>query len=84
MDYLIVLKGMILKKSNIYLDISPNKIEYYACWDDIQTIQNALKINRNDVVLSITSAGCNILNFLLYNPKKILAIDYNPFQNYLA
>ena len=75
---------MSLKKSNLYLEFSPNKIEYYTCWDDIQSIQNALKINSNDIVLSITSAGCNVLNFLLFDPKKIIAVDYNPFQNYLV
>ncbi len=60
-----------------------NRIDYYTCWEDFKIIQDALQINSNDIILSITSGGCNILNFLLYNPKKILAIDYNPYQNYL-
>ena len=72
-----------MKKSYITHGFSSNKIEYYSCWEDIQVIQNALKINSDDIILSITSAGCNILNFLLYNPKKIFSIDYNPYQNYL-
>lgn len=62
---------------------SSNKIEYYSCWEDIEVIQNALKINANDVILSITSAGCNTFNFLLYNPKKIYSVDFNPYQNFL-
>ncbi|MHA1190771.1 MAG: DUF3419 family protein [Promethearchaeota archaeon] len=60
-----------------------NKIDFYACWDDFQLIQRALKINSEDIVFLVTSGGCNILNSLLYNPKKILAVDYNPYQNYL-
>ena len=60
-----------------------NKIEYYACWEDVDTLQKALKINNKDVVLTITSSGCNALNFLLYNPKKVIAVDYNKYQNYL-
>jgi S-adenosylmethionine-diacylglycerol 3-amino-3-carboxypropyl transferase len=72
-----------LKKSNIVYGFSSNKIEYYSCWEDIQVIQNALKIKKGDIVLSITSAGCNTLNSLLYNPKKIISIDFNPYQNYL-
>jgi S-adenosylmethionine-diacylglycerol 3-amino-3-carboxypropyl transferase len=60
-----------------------NKIDYYTCWEDFQIIQNALQINSGDVIFSITSGGCNILNFLVYNPKKIVAVDYNPYQNYL-
>jgi len=60
-----------------------NKIDIYNCWEDFSLIQRALKINGNDIVFSITSGGCNILNFLLYNPKKIITVDYNPYQNYL-
>lgn len=60
-----------------------NKIDFYTCWEDINLIQKALQINSNDIVFSITSGGCNILNFLVYNPKKVLAVDYNPYQNYL-
>jgi S-adenosylmethionine-diacylglycerol 3-amino-3-carboxypropyl transferase len=60
-----------------------NKIDFYTCWDDIAPIQQALQINSDDIVFSITSGGCNILNLLLYDPKKIIAVDYNPYQNYL-
>jgi len=60
-----------------------NKIDFYNCWEDILQIEKALKINSNDVVFSITSNGCNILNLLLHNPKKIISVDFNPFQNYL-
>jgi S-adenosylmethionine-diacylglycerol 3-amino-3-carboxypropyl transferase len=60
-----------------------NKIDFYTCWDDFQLIQEALDINNNDIIFLITSGGCNALNSLLYNPKKILAVDYNPYQNYL-
>jgi len=60
-----------------------NKIDYYTCWEDFQIIQKALQINSDDVLFSITSGGCNIFNFLMYNPKKIIAVDYNPYQNYL-
>jgi S-adenosylmethionine-diacylglycerol 3-amino-3-carboxypropyl transferase len=60
-----------------------NKVDYYTCWEDFLLIQKALQINHNDVIFSITSGGCNILNFLVYNPKRILAVDYNPYQNYL-
>lgn len=75
--------GSNLKKSYILKGLSSNKIVYYSCWEDIQVIQSALHIKSDDVILSITSAGCNILNFLLYNPKKIYAVDFNPYQNYL-
>jgi len=60
-----------------------NKIDFYICWEDIEIIQEALNINNNDVIFSIISGGCNIFNMLLYNPKKIIAVDYNPYQVYL-
>ena len=59
------------------------KIAYSTCWEDFNTINSALKINKNDRLISISSAGDNVLNALLKNPKKILSIDFNPKQNYL-
>jgi len=59
------------------------KIAYSTCWEDFETINGALKINKNDKLISISSAGCNVLNALLLEPKKILAVDFNPHQNYL-
>jgi len=64
-------------------NLPSNKIEYSICWEDPQTIQKALHIKKDDVILSISSAGSNVLNFLLYDPKKILSVDYSPYQNYL-
>ena len=59
------------------------KIAYSTCWEDFETINNALQINEKDRLISISSAGCNVLNALLFSPKKILAIDFNPYQNHL-
>jgi S-adenosylmethionine-diacylglycerol 3-amino-3-carboxypropyl transferase len=72
-----------LKKSNNKSGFLSKTVVYYSCWEDIKVIQEALKIDNNDTVLSITSAGCNIFNFLIYDPKKIYSVDYNPYQNYL-
>ncbi|MCD6468593.1 MAG: DUF3419 family protein [Thermoplasmata archaeon] len=59
------------------------KIAYSTCWEDYNIIQKALKVEKNDALLSITSAGCNVLNLLLNNPRKVLSIDVNPNQNHL-
>ena len=56
---------------------------YANCWEDPQTDRRALSINNDDVVFSITSGGCNVLAFLIDNPKKVIALDINPHQNYL-
>jgi len=79
----IIMKRLRFKKYYLSKFFSMNKIDFYTCWEDFQIIQKALQINSSDIILSITSGGCNILNFVLYNPKKILAVDYNPYQNYL-
>jgi S-adenosylmethionine-diacylglycerol 3-amino-3-carboxypropyl transferase len=72
-----------ISKPNILEYKFMNKIDFYHCWEDIKIIKNALKIKDNDIIFSITSSGCNILNLLLDNPKKIYSVDYNPYQNYL-
>jgi len=58
-------------------------VENSTVWEDPEVIQKALDINKNDKVLSITSAGCNILNFLLHDPEEIISVDFNPYQNFI-
>jgi len=58
-------------------------ILYANCWEDPASDREALRIGPDDVVFSITSGGCNVLTFLLDNPRKIIALDYNPRQNHL-
>jgi S-adenosylmethionine-diacylglycerol 3-amino-3-carboxypropyl transferase len=56
---------------------------YAQCWEDPQIDREAFNITSDDVVFSITSGGCNVLTFLIDNPQKIIALDLNPYQNYL-
>ena len=49
-------------------------------WEDPMSDQKAVKIGPDKEIFAITSGGCNILNFLWYNPKKIYAVDINPVQ----
>lgn len=59
------------------------RIPYSTCWEDFDIIQKALQVKKDDTIISITSAGCNVLNFLLYDPKKIISVDFNPNQNHI-
>jgi S-adenosylmethionine-diacylglycerol 3-amino-3-carboxypropyl transferase len=43
----------------------------------------ALNLNADDTMLVITSAGCNVLNYLLAKPQRILSVDANPRQTAL-
>ncbi len=56
---------------------------YAQCWEDPSIDRAAFKITHDDVVFSITSGGCNVLTFLLDNPKEVIALDINSHQNYL-
>jgi S-adenosylmethionine-diacylglycerol 3-amino-3-carboxypropyl transferase len=70
-------KGLLSQKK-IFEDII-----YAQCWEDPDIDREAFKICSDDVVFSITSGGCNVLTFLVDNPRKIIALDLNPCQNAL-
>jgi len=52
-------------------------------WEDPETDQAALKIKSGDAVFAITSGGCNVLGFLLFDPAIIYSVDINPAQSFL-
>jgi S-adenosylmethionine-diacylglycerol 3-amino-3-carboxypropyl transferase len=58
-------------------------IAYSQCWEDASLLIKALQIVENDVVLSVTSGGCNTLAIAGINPTLIYSIDSNYEQNYL-
>ena len=66
------------RKSKVF-----SRVLYSQCWEDPQLDRIALNIRKDDVVFSITSGGCNLLSFLIDDPKEIIALDLNPHQNNL-
>ena len=64
-------------------NVALNRLRYSLVWEDSDTLYDALAIGPTDDVLVITSAGCNVLNALLKNPRSVTAIDLNPVQNRL-
>lgn len=56
---------------------------YNTCWEDPAVDKRALAIGPDDVLLVITSAGCNVLDYALSGPRAIYAVDANPRQNAL-
>ncbi|KAK6540561.1 hypothetical protein TWF694_009352 [Orbilia ellipsospora] len=56
---------------------------YAFTWEDVNEDLRILNINSDDEILAITSAGDNILGYVLENPKRIHAVDLNPNQNHL-
>ncbi|KAL9101907.1 MAG: hypothetical protein Q9163_002873 [Psora crenata] len=57
---------------------------YSFTWEDPRVDQRLLKIGSNDTVLCVTSAGDNVLDYILQAaPRRIHAVDLNPNQNHL-
>ena len=55
-------------------------IRYANCWEDPELLLKALHPLENETVLSIASAGDNSFSLLSANPKKVVAVDFNPAQ----
>lgn len=61
-----------------------NEYIYAFTWEDPRADHRLLKMGNDDVVLCVTSAGDNVLDYLLKaNPRRIHAVDLNPNQNHL-
>ncbi len=55
---------------------------YNQIWEDPDVDIKAMRIGPETRILTISSGGCNILNYLAVGPKSITAVDLNP--NHLA
>ncbi len=61
-----------------------NEYIYAFTWEDPRIDHRLLKIRDDDVVLCVTSAGDNVLDYLYNaNPRRVHAVDLNPNQNHL-
>lgn len=56
---------------------------YNQIWEDPRVDLQALKIDERSRILTISSGGCNALNYLLDEPEKVTAIDLNRHHIYL-
>jgi len=58
-----------------------NQILFNCAWEDPRLDLEALEMNeRDDSVMVITSAGCNVLSLAMHS-KHVYSIDRNPCQN---
>ena len=61
-----------------------NEYIYAFTWEDPREDHRLLKIKNDDAVLCVTSAGDNVLDYILQaNPRRVHAVDLNPNQNHL-
>ena len=64
----------------IMTSIGRKKIIYNISWEDPAIDHTVMHMKEDDVVLTISSAGCNVLDYLCEGPKKIIAVDMNLAQ----
>lgn len=55
-------------------------VRYAQVWEDCDLLRRALAVGPEDDVLSIGSAGDNVLALLLDDPRSVTALDLNPAQ----
>jgi S-adenosylmethionine-diacylglycerol 3-amino-3-carboxypropyl transferase len=67
----------------LFRSLYSRSLVYNTCWEDPAVDRRALELTREDVVLVITSAGCNALDYALLAPRRIHAVDANPRQTAL-
>lgn len=63
--------------------IHGKKLIYNACWEDPRCDRKLLQLNKNSKLVMITSAGDNLLDYLLDEPAEIHSVDMNFRQNAL-
>ena len=56
---------------------------YNQIWEDPRVDLQALELDPSSRVLTISSGGCNALNYLLASPESVTAVDLNRHHIYL-
>src|SRR5215212_4117518 len=56
---------------------------YNQIWEDPRVDLQALRLDEKSRVLTISSGGCNALNYLVENPERVTAVDLNRHHIYL-
>lgn len=56
---------------------------YNQIWEDPRVDLEALRLDKDSRVLTISSGGCNALNYLIEKPASVTAVDLNRHHIYL-
>ena len=65
----------------VFKRVHGNHLIYNCAWEDPRIDRHLLQLNETSRVVMITSAGCNVLDYLIDEPAQIHAIDMNYRQN---
>ncbi len=72
-------QGILQKLFAVWFDA----LVYNQIWEDSRVDVAALALDGDSRVLTISSGGCNALNYLLENPQSVTAVDLNRQHIYL-
>jgi len=74
---------LIKRSFNMIEHICNRTYIYNICWEDPAVDHEILKIDKNDVIFRICSAGDIVLDYAIEGPSKIVICDMNQHQLYL-
>lgn len=77
---MVVGDGRACLSNKIAADLDLEVIRYSQVWEDYTLLEQAYCIREDDRILSVGSAGCNVLALLLHRPQAIIAIDMSLAQ----
>lgn len=63
--------------------LTGRNLVYNTSWEDPAVDCRAMRLKAGDRVLAITSAGCNVIDYALEAPGRVVAVDANPRQTAL-
>ena len=72
-------KGFLQKIFAVWFDA----FVYNQIWEDPRVDIEALQIDGDSRILTISSGGCNALNYLIHGPQAVTAVDLNRHHIYL-
>lgn len=72
-------QGLLQKLFAVWFDA----FVYNQIWEDPRVDLQALELDDNSRILTISSGGCNALNYLLESPESVTAVDLNRHHIYL-
>lgn len=70
-------------QKRFFASVVSDNLVYNTCWEDPRIDRRLLQLNAESRVVMLTSAGCNALEYLLDDVRRIHCVDANPAQNAL-
>lgn len=72
-------QGILQKMFAVWFDA----FVYNQIWEDPRVDLQALQLDENSRILTISSGGCNALNYLCESPEQVTAVDLNRHHIFL-